>query len=343
MMPGPAADQRDEAIHIASIHCDTGNYERAREVLRSSLAQNPNDPNLLAHLSRAEYLLGNYDNAAWSAYSALAAAPESEFAMRLYAVSLDQLGRSWDALCMAWRAVLAHPNEPLAHRTYASLLQKAWQLPNALYAIDQALRLDPGNVDAHVLRGSILHDLRRIEESTEAYRAALALDPGNAEALNNLAINRLRRRKFAHALRGFLDAAGTDPAIGAVARRNIGVVLERVFRGVTVVAGVLAFFAAMVLKLNSKAQSTAGLRVVTGILTGVLIVGFIWMLRSAPRRVLASALREQRLTYLRVLHALLAVLVGAIATILAWPAGIIPVCGLLILSGLLLFWVGLSY
>lgn len=75
----------------------------------------------------------------------------------------------------------------------------------------------------------------------------------------------------------------------------------------------------------------------------MLIVGFIWMLRSAPRRVLASALREQRLTYLRVLHALLAVLVGAIATILAWPAGIIPVCGLLILSGLLLFWVGLSY
>lgn len=257
-MPGPAADQRDEAIHIASIHCDTGNYERAREVLRSSLAQNPNDPNLLAHLSRAEYLLGNYDNAAWSAYSALAAAPESEFAMRLYAVSLDQLGRSWDALCMAWRAVLAHPNEPLAHRTYASLLQKAWQLPNALYAIDQALRLDPGNVDAHVLRGSILHDLRRIEESTEAYRAALALDPGNAEALNNLAINRLRRRKFAHALRGFLDAAGTDPAIGAVARRNIGVVLERVFRGVTVVAGVLAFLAAMVLKLNAKRNRRRG-------------------------------------------------------------------------------------
>jgi tetratricopeptide (TPR) repeat protein len=124
MIGEPGVDRTDDAIHVAGAYFDTGNYERAREVLRRSLSQQPNDPALLAQHARAEYLLDNYPSAASSAYAALSAAAHDELAMRIYALSIDGLGRLGDARWMAWRGVIAHPNEPLQHRVYARLLQK---------------------------------------------------------------------------------------------------------------------------------------------------------------------------------------------------------------------------
>jgi Flp pilus assembly protein TadD len=223
-MPDSGLDPAQKAIHVADAYFDSRNYERAREVLRRSLAEHPNDPDLLAQHARAEFLLDNYPAAAWGAYAALSAAPHDEMAMRIYALSLDGLGRAYDAMWMAWRTVTTHPNSLLAHRLYARLLQKSRQFPSALLAVDEALRLGPTDVDTLILRGSILHDLGRMGESDASYRQALTLDPGNAEALNNLGVNRLRRGSFGPALRGFLGAAGIDPTLGDLARRNIGVV-----------------------------------------------------------------------------------------------------------------------
>src|ERR1700758_1687323 len=282
-----------EANHVADVYLDSGNYERAREVLRGALAEHPNEPGLLAQYARAEFLLENHPAAARAAYAALSAAPEDEMAMRIYALSLDGLGRGYEALWMAWRTVTAHPNEPLAHRLYAGLLQRSRQFTSALLAVDEALRLNPTSVDALVLRGSILHDLGRIAESDASYRQALTLDPGNAEALNNIGVNRLRRGKFTAALRGFLGAAGLDPTLGDLARRNIGVVLRKVLRLVTIVAGLLGLLVALVAGLHGEGHSTWVLRVIAGLVTVLLIVVLGRFYRAIPREVLASVLREQ--------------------------------------------------
>ena len=227
------------------------------------LAEHPNDPVLLAHNARAEYLLGNHVDAALSAYAALSAAPHDELAMRIYALSLDGQGRGQEALWMAWRTVVEHPNEALAHRLYARVLQKARRPLDALVEVDEALRLGPNDVDTLVLRGSILHDMGRIPESTAAYEQALALEPANAEALNNLAVNRLRSGKFSHALRGFLGAAGSDPTLGNLVRRNIGAVLATMLRRVTVVAVMLGVLSAFVGSSHGADFRTVLLRVVT--------------------------------------------------------------------------------
>lgn len=243
---------------------------------------------------------------------------------------------------MAWQTLLAHPNEPVTHRAYATLLKKARQTPYALYSADQALRLDPANPDGLILRGSILHDLGRFPESDAMYWEALGLDPGNAEALNKLAINRLHRGRLVRALRGFLGAAGSDPAMGPIARRNIGVVLEKVLRWVTVVATFVSVFSFVIVVTRSEGHSTAAvLRVLTGLLIAVLTGVFIWLLRAIPRRVLTSVLREHGLVALRVVHGVLALVVGACATIFAGPDGIIAVFGLLLVGGLVLVRVGL--
>jgi Flp pilus assembly protein TadD len=340
-MPDSGPDPAHQARHVAEAYFESGNYERAREVLRGLLAEHPNDPGLLAQCAGAEYMLENYPAAARGAYAALSAAPQDEMAMRIYALSLDGLGRAHEALWMAWRTVIAHPNEPLAHRLYARLLRKSRQFPSALAAADEALRLDPTSVDALILRGSILHDLGRIAESDASYQQALTLDPANAEALNNIGVNRLRRWKFARALRGFLGAAGNDPALGDLARRNIGVVLRRVLRLVTLVAGLLGLLVAIAAGLHDQGHSTAMLRVIAGLVTATLIAVLGRLHRAIPRQVLASVLRERSFVALRIVHALVAVAAGVWITIFPGPAAMIPVGAMLLISALILSRVGL--
>ena len=332
----------DNVKHLAEAYFETRNYERAREVLRGLLAEHPNDPAILADYARAEYLLDNYPSAASSAYAALAAAPQDEMAMRIYALSLDGLGRPHDALWMAWQGVIAHPNEPLQHRVYARLLQRSRQFPSALIVVDEALRLNPASADALVLRGSILHDVGRIPESTAAYQQALSLDPGNAEAVNNLAVNRLRGNKFGDALRGFMGAAGLDPSLGDLARRNIGAVLAKMLQRITVLAVVLGLEVAVVGSTPTMDRRTLMIRVLGGMLAAVLIAYLGSLLRVTRRQVLASSLKDRPFVAARLIHALLAVGAGAWVAIFGGAPWTVPIGVLLIVSGLILARVGLS-
>jgi tetratricopeptide (TPR) repeat protein len=335
------ADRAGQAIHIAGAYFDTKNYERARDVLRGALAEHPHDPALLGQHARAEYLLENYPGAASSAYAALSAAPLDEMAMRIYALSLDGVGRLHEAMWMAWRGVVAHPNEPLQHRVYARLLQKSRQLPSALMAVNEALRLSPTSTDALVLRGSILHDMGRIPESDASYQEALTLDPGNAEALNNMAVNRLQRGKFGHALRGFLRAAGSDPTLGDLARKNIGALMTNILRRVTVVATALGLLVAVVGSDPDPNRRDLMVRVLIVMFTIGLVGALGWLFRAIPRHLWGSVMRDRGFVAARIVHGLLAVCAGIFAVVFAGP-WTIPAGVLLLISGVILARIGLT-
>jgi tetratricopeptide (TPR) repeat protein len=330
-----------DATQLAEAYFEVGKYEGARDVLSRALSQHPNDPDLLAQYARAEYLLKNFAAAAHSAYAALSVAPQSELAMRAYALSLEGLGRLPEALSMAWHTVVAHPNSPVTHKLYARLLLRARQGRAALCEVDEALRLDPTNVDALVLRGSILQCMDRIDESDAAFGQALTLEPGNADALHDMSLNRLRHRKYARALRGFLGAAGIDPKLGDLARKNIGLVLAKILKIVTPVAVLLSGLAIFVGSVDCSGHSTVPLRVATGLVTATLIAVLGWMYRSVPRPVLVSVLRDRVFVTARVLHAVLALALGAGVTLAGGPEWTIPAGVFLVFAGLILARVGL--
>ncbi|MDP7703369.1 MULTISPECIES: tetratricopeptide repeat protein [unclassified Mycobacterium] len=339
-MTQPGPDPVAEAIVVADAYIESKNYQRAREVLRQVLAEHPNDPGLLAHHARAEYLIGDHAQAASSAYAALSAAPHDELAMRIYALALDGQGRGQEALWMAWRTVTQHPNEVLSHRLYARILQKAHRHHDALIEVDEALRLAPADVDTLVLRGTILHDLGYIAESSAAYERALSLDPGNAEAQNNLAVNRLRGGKFGHALRGFLGAAGSDPTLGNLVRRNIGAVLATILRRVTVLALVVGILSAFVGSSHDRDFRTVLMQVLIVMSVVVLIGNFVWLLRAVPRRTLVSAARSRAGVVVRIVHAVLAAVVGTYAVAFGGPWAI-PAGVFVAISGLFIVRFGL--
>lgn len=341
MTSEPGLGSIDQVVALADAYFDAGKYESAREVVGRSLGNHPDDPVLLANYARAELALDNHWQAARSAYASLAGAPEDEFAMRLYASSLYNLARERDALWMAWRTVTTHPNRPEPLRLYARLLHKSRQSRSALTVIDMALRLDPQSVDALILRGSILRDLKRGAESHASFRAALERDPDNADALNELAIHRLQRLKIGRALKGFLGAARSNPAYGHVMRRNIGVVLQRLFIAVTIGAGILGVLLACAAGVNDARHSAAVLRVLVGILTVGLIAVLHWLLRTLPRHVIFSVLREQPFTTLRIAHASLAVVAGGWVAVYPGPSVMVVVGGLLAVSALVIIRIGL--
>lgn len=72
--------------------------------MRTALAADPTNVDLLVNYARACLGLRDYGGVAGAAHSALGIAPGNEHVMRLYALALQGQGRLPEALSMAWKA-----------------------------------------------------------------------------------------------------------------------------------------------------------------------------------------------------------------------------------------------
>jgi len=300
---------------VAEAYLSTRNYQRAAEVLESALAEDPNHDGLLAQYARAQLGLKDYDGAAQAAYAALASAPGDQHVMRVYALALNGQGRRGEALQMAWRAATENPHIHSVHYTYASLLLEAGRPRDALDVIDEALRLQPESADSLVLRGDIHRALGSFTAAEDNYEAALRLEPDHASAVHNLAVNRLKWGKLTTSIKGFLGAGRLDPALGELARRNIGVALIRVLRVSTASVILLSIVLIAVTASHENAQSTVAPRVFIALLTLGLAGVIVWLMRSVPRPTLRAVLRERGFLAVRLAFLAFAIIAGMITAV----------------------------
>ncbi|OMC06752.1 tetratricopeptide repeat protein [Mycolicibacterium fortuitum] len=300
---------------VAEAYLSTRNYQRAAEVLESALAEDPNHDGLLAQYARAQLGLKDYDGAAQAAYAALASAPGDQHVMRVYALALNGQGRRGEALQMAWRAATENPHIHSVHYTYASLLLEAGRPRDALDVIDEALRLQPESADSLVLRGDIHRALGSFTAAEDNYEAALRLEPDHASAVHNLAVNRLKWGKLTTSIKGFLGAGRLDPALGELARRNIGVALIRVLRVSTASVILLSIVLIAVTASHENAQSTVVPRVFIALLTLGLAGVIVWLMRSVPRPTLRAVLRERGFLAVRLAFLAFAIIAGMITAV----------------------------
>lgn len=300
---------------VAEAYLSTRNYQRAAEVLESALAEDPNHDGLLAQYARAQLGLKDYDGAAQAAYAALATAPGDQHVMRVYALALNGQGRRQEALQMAWRAATDNPHIHSVHYTYASLLLEAGRPRDALDVIDEALRLQPESADSLVLRGDIHRALGSFTAAEDNYEAALRLEPDHASAVHNLAVNRLKWGKLTTSIKGFLGAGRLDPALGELARRNIGVALIRVLRVSTASVILLSIVLIAVTASHENSQSTVVPRVFIALLTLGLGGVIVWLMRSVPRPTLRAVLRERGFLAVRLAFLAFAIIAGMITAV----------------------------
>ncbi len=317
---------------VAAAYLDSANYQGAADVLRTALAADPTNVDLLVDYARACLGLRDYAGAAWAAHSAMGIAPGNEHVMRLYALALQGQRRLPEALSMAWKAATEHPGSDLAHYTYASLLREAGHDREALYAVNEALRLNPASPDSLVLRGDLNRAMWGPSAAEADYLEALRLQPDHASAVHNLAVSRMRWGAMTKALRGFVGVGGLDPALGQLARRNIGVVLTRVLRLATATVVLLAVALIVVMAAHQDAQSAVVPRVFAGVLAVGLAAVIVWVVHNVPGPTLGVVLREQFLLAVRLLFLVVAVIAG-LATAAMGSTPVTDVSGPLLLIG----------
>lgn len=236
-------------LERAKVLIELRRLSEAREQLAAVLAAEPDNAEAATYLAQAAYLDQRYHEAAAQSAAALRIQPRNQFAMRIHALALlntDTAGR-WEAQRVARRVVALGPEFAENHRIQAIVLRECGNLPAALEAIDRAVELDPDEADIHVARGSILRRMGlcgnrfRSGPAAEAYHTALRLEPENAYAVHDLAIVELNGRRLRNALRGVLNAASMDPALGDLVRTNAATVIRHAVRRMHWVLTAIAF------------------------------------------------------------------------------------------------------
>lgn len=171
--------QHAGALHLSGlIALQTGDAREAADLMRRSVAIDPNRPLVQVDLGAA----------------------------------LLALNCPAEALASTDRALEALPDNVEALNNRANALLELRRPAEALRNLDRALSLRPTFVDAIYNRGNALVQLRRLREAIASYNRALELDPTHAKALNNLGSAQLEAGTPAQALANFERALKLQPA-----------------------------------------------------------------------------------------------------------------------------------
>lgn len=206
--------------------------QEAEQVLRSLLAQNPDDAAALRALAEALGALERYDEQESVARSAVAREPDNHHGHLILANALIHSEKRIPAVDAAEQSTRLAPASPNAHYTLARahLTGPNGQIFPAMRAVDEALRLAPHFSHAHNLRGLCLSRLGHREDAARSYKEALRLDPGNAHALNNLAALNINQGRLRSASSSLTSGLAVDPQLSLLHRNYDAILLKLISR-----------------------------------------------------------------------------------------------------------------
>ena len=143
-----------DAVHLLGVLAQqTGNGERAVELILRAVDIRPDDASARSNLGLAYRTLGRFD--------------EAESALR--------------------RSVKVNPDWDRSHATLGLILRDRGDLTGAEIELTTALRLNPSNDEALTNLANIYREARRFDEAEALYRAAVAIRPDRAAIWKNLA------------------------------------------------------------------------------------------------------------------------------------------------------------
>ncbi|MBN1540088.1 MAG: tetratricopeptide repeat protein [Candidatus Thermoplasmatota archaeon] len=180
---GPESDDNLMSIRILM---DEGKYQKALEISKRILENDPKNVSVLNECGVILYQLGRMSEA-HDCYQRLMVTGEmSSESMINYAILLAEMGDLDRALSLLSEGIERDPYSEEGWNNKAVVLYKAGRLREALECLDEALRINENSAETWINTGIILERMEEYGPAMECYQKVLEMDPGNKLAREGL-------------------------------------------------------------------------------------------------------------------------------------------------------------
>ena len=167
-----------DALHLLGVvAAQTGNHQRAADLIAKAIAINPGNAGYFSNRGNALLALKQYEAAIGCYDQAIRIQPDFADAYGNRGNALQSLKQLDAAVASYDRAIRLKPDYVEAYSNRGNALQALKQYEAAIASYDQAIRIRPDHADAHHNRGNALHGFKQLEAAVVSYSNALKIKP----------------------------------------------------------------------------------------------------------------------------------------------------------------------
>ncbi|MCG8637473.1 MAG: tetratricopeptide repeat protein [Desulfobacterales bacterium] len=215
------ASQLVPAIEKGLKYHRAGVFDKAGEIYRQVIADNPGSADAHHYLGVIANQTGQYQKAIPLIRKALALAPANATAHYNLGVALDNSGQNREAVSHYEEAIRLKPDFVTAYKNLGVVLHRTGQIDRAIGIYEKALSIKPDYADVYSNLANSLVAKEQMEEAIETYGKALSINPGCADTYNNLGVTFKDAGQLEKAVEAFNKAIGLKPDF-AEAYNNLG-------------------------------------------------------------------------------------------------------------------------
>jgi len=167
-----------DALHLLGvIAAQTGQHQRAADLIAKAIAINPGNAGYYSNRGNALLALKQYEAAIGCYDQAIRIQPDFADAYGNRGNALQSLKQLDAAVASYDWAIRLKPDYVEAYSNRGNALQALKQYDAAIASYDQAIRIRPDHADAHHNRGNALHGFKQLEAAVVSYSNALKIKP----------------------------------------------------------------------------------------------------------------------------------------------------------------------
>lgn len=200
-------------IQRAQLLIDQARYQDASDILTKVLADDPNDPTVLAMLSEVNMRWGRSKEALRLIESAIGIDPSNDYLHYLKAYIKVEMTELKEAEACMSTALSINPAQAEYYGLMASIKLERKDYQAGLEYANKGLELDPENLFSLNIRGKALLKLGKKEESFGTLEGALKEDPDNPITHANFGWAELEKGDHKKALTHFREALRVNPSL----------------------------------------------------------------------------------------------------------------------------------